>query len=103
MYKSQHTAKLEEAVQGYFFGLNEQKYDEYEKYLKLRVRPLMEKLVEEEQIDLIEKVAKKGWFEKKQLDDFIKYAGEKHCLSSFAWLLNWKKEMYGFEDKDFSL
>lgn len=105
MYKNQHAAKLEEAMQGYFETAekNSEKCMEYEKYLKLRIRPLMEKLIEEENIDFMEIAAKKGWFGKTQLDDFIRYAGEKHSLSSFAWLLNWKKKIYGFEDKDFSL
>lgn len=105
MYKNQHMAKLQEAIQGYFFAAetNREKYVEYEKYLKLRVRPLMEKLIEEEDIDTIEAVAEKMWFGQAQLENFLKYAGEKHCISSLAWLLNWKKKMYGFSDKDFSL
>lgn len=105
MYKNQHMMKLEEAICGYFYTkeTSGEKYREYEAYLKLRIRPLMEKLIDEENIELMETVAEKQWFGQAQLENFLKYAGEKHCISSFVWLLNWKKKRYGFVDKDFSL
>lgn len=121
MQENQHIRKLKEAIEGYWMGpileidskngkyfeQNElkqnEKKSEYEKYLKLRVRPLMEYLIEKEDIDKMEDVAEKGWFTAAQLDGFLKIAGEKHCLSSFAWLLQWKKHNFGFKDRDFSL
>ena len=101
--ENQHTRRLREAIDG-FWGAAEDPYrKEHEKYLKLRVRPLMEFLIEKEDLDKMADVAKNGWFTQIQLEGFLKMAGEKHCLSAFVWLLQCKKELYGFTDKDFSL
>lgn len=105
MQENQHMRKLREAIAGYFENdhISEIKKAEYEKYLKLRIRPLMELLIEQEDLDKMETVAKNGWFLPEQIDSFIKTAGERHCLSAFVWLLNLKKEICGFNDKDFLL
>ena len=120
MQENQHTRKLRETIEGYWEILKmsqnctmavqecdvikkENQKAEYEKYLKLRVRPLMEYLIEKEDLEKIEFVAKQGRFSNVQLDGFIQMAGEKHCLSAFVCLLQWKKEICGFKDKDFGL
>lgn len=105
MQENQHMRKLREAIAGYFENdhVSETQRGEYEKYLKLRIRPLMEFLIEQEDLDKMDTAVKNGWFLPAQIDTFIKMAGEKHCLSAFVWLLNLKKEICGFKDKDFSL
>lgn len=106
MQENQHTKKLKEAMEIYWG--NKEKCDtrkrvEAEKYLRLRIRPLMEYLIEQEDLEKIEYVTKKGWFSSWQLDIFLKLAGERHSLSAFVRLLQLKKEICGFQDKSFDL
>ena len=95
--------KLYQALEIWFGGQQENqdaKYQEAEKYLRLRIRPAMEILLEEERMQCLEE---QGWFGRKELDGFIHSASEKEKLRSLIWLLHLKNEKYGYTGKDFSL
>lgn len=97
-------AEIEHVLQDFFQEeVEESRKKECEKYLKLRIRPVMENLIEQEDTERIEKLEAYGWFGAAQTDAFIRIAAEKKCLSSLVWLLNLKKQKYGYKDKDFSL
>ena len=87
--------KLEQALEIYFQenpDRESDKYQEIQKYLKLRIRSVMELLIE-----------KCGWFSVNELENFIRCAQEKAKLRSLVWLLHLKDKKYGYPKKDFSL
>lgn len=98
--------KLEQVLDVYFQDEpdNGQKNSrKQQKYLKLRIRPAMEFLIEKEDTDRMEQLEKCGWFSIKELETFIRCAQEKTRLRSLVWLLHLKNEKYGYQRKDFSL
>ena len=80
--------KLEQALEIYFQenpDRESDKYQEIQKYLKLRIRSVMELLIENEDTERMEQIEKCGW------------------LRSLVWLLHLKDKKYGYPKKDFSL
>ena len=90
--------KLEQALEIYF-----QENQEIQKYLKLRIRSVMELLIENEDTERMEQIEKCGWFSANELENFIRCAQEKAKLRSLVWLLHLKDKKYGYPKKDFSL
>lgn len=101
----QSELKLQCALAGYFdlSDVRENERIEYEKYLKMRVRPASEKVVRMDDTEKLKTLWELGGFTEQQLNILIGIAGEEGKLSSLAWLLRLKKETYGYKDKDFSL
>lgn len=98
--------KLELALETYFQNASageSEEFREAQKYLKLRIRPAMELLIEKEDTERMEQLEKCGWFSGKELEVFIRYAQEKTKLRALVWLLHLKDEKYGYQKKDFSL
>ncbi len=98
--------KLEQALDIYFQDRSDREakeFQEAQKYLKLRIRPAMEFLIEKEDTERMEQLEKHDWFSIKELENFIRYAQEKTKLRSLVWLLHLKDRKYGYWKKDFSL
>ena len=98
--------KLEQALEIYFQenpDRESDKYQEIQKYLKLRIRSVMELLIENEDTERMEQIEKCGWFSANELENFIRCAQEKAKLRSLVWLLHLKDKNYGYPKKDFSL
>lgn len=98
--------KLEQALEIYFQNSpagESEEFREAQKYLKLRIRPAMELLIEKEDTERMEQLEKCGWFSEKELAVFIRYAQEKTKLRALVWLLHLKDEKYGYQKRDFSL
>ena len=98
--------KLEQALEIYFQenpDRESDKYQEIQKYLKLRIRSVMELLIENEDTERMEQIEKCGWFSANELENFIRCAQEKAKLRSLVWLLHLKDKKYGYQKKDFSL
>lgn len=98
--------KLEQALEIYFQGEIDERTEEFreiQKYLRLRIRPAMEFLIEKEDTEKMEQLEKCGWFSAKEMDGFIRCAQDKEKLRSLAWLLHLKDKKYGYQKKDFSL
>lgn len=98
--------KLEQALEIYFQenpNRESDKYQEIQKYLKLRIRSVMELLIENEDTERMEQIEKCGWFSANELENFIRCAQEKAKLRSLVWLLHLKDKKYGYQKKDFSL
>ena len=98
--------KLEGALEIYFDNVPDKEskeFQEAEKYLRLRIRPAMEFLIEKEDIEWMERLEACGWFSGRELEAFIKCAQEKAKLRSLVWLLHFKDKKYGYQKKDFSL
>lgn len=72
--------KLEQVLDVYFQDepdKGSKEFQEAQKYLKLRIRPAMEFLIEKEDTDRMEQLEKCGWFSIKELETFIRCAQEK--------------------------
>ncbi|WP_448782684.1 hypothetical protein [Blautia sp.] len=98
--------KLKQALDIYFGGEPDRETKEFQdaqKYLKLRIRPAMEFLIEKEDTEGMEQLENCGWFSAKELESFIRCAREKAKLRSLVWLLYLKDRKYGYQKKDFSL
>ena len=98
--------KLKQAIERYFqegTDRSQKEYQEAEKYLRLRIRPAMEFLVESEETDRMSVLEQQGWFGEKELDAFIRKARECGKIRSLVWLLHLKNDRYGFHEKNFSL
>ena len=83
--------------------MNDRQKEAYGAYLKRRIRPAVEQLIEEEAVEKIEILEKFGWFGKEQLEGFIKMARERSKTASLVWLLHLKNEKYGYEEQEFEL
>lgn len=101
----QQPKKLAAALDGFFreSGVTVRQKEEYGAYLKRRIRPAVEQLIEEEAVDKIERLEALGWFGKEQLDGFMKIARERSKTASLVWFLHLKNEKYGYEEQKFQL
>ena len=110
----QERIKLAMALEGFFLEesetqqlqqtMDQQMYlEEYGYYLKRRIRPAVEMLIEADAVDKIEKLETQGWFGKKELESFIEIARRKKKTMALAFLMQLKDRKYGYEDRDFSL
>lgn len=62
-------------------------------YLKRRIRPAMEYLIVQENIDGMKKMADRGWFGEQELNGFLTRAGELKKWDAFRVLLAWKNHI----------
>ena len=62
-------------------------------YLKRRIRPAMEYLIVQENIDGMKKMADRGWFGEQELNGFLSRAGELKKWDAFRVLLAWKNHI----------
>ena len=101
----QERIRLACALEGFF---SEEKDKEAEKkvygqYLKRRIRPAMEALIQEENVLKMEQLEAKGWFGAEELDQFIAVARKERRLESLVWLMRLKDQKYGYKEKKFDL
>lgn len=105
----QEKIKMACALEGFFqkktpLSDEERKiHGEYENYLRRRIRPVMEYLILEEDLEKIEELEKYGWWGKTELEQFLNVALKQQKVESLVWLLNLKDCKYGYEDRDFTL
>ena len=72
---------------------NEEVEKEDAVYLKRRIRPAMEYLIGQENIDGMKKLADRGWFGEQELNGFLTKAGELEKWDAFRVLLAWKNHI----------
>ena len=100
----QEPVRLAVALRGFFLPqTGEEEKEAYGRYLKNRIRPAVEALIDEDQVEKLEKIESLGWLEGKNIDVFIRIARQGQKNAALVWLLHLKKEKYGFKDRDFSL
>ena len=94
--------RLDLAARCYFSGeASPEESRELEAYLKRRVRPLMELLMQQDALPKLEQLA--GWLTPQLAEDGLDMAVRLKKTEAFVWLLRWKAEHSGFSDRDFSL
>lgn len=101
----QEPVKLAIALRCFFMeqGPDEEQRRAYGQYLKKRIRPAAEQLIEEEGVEQLACLEQQGWISENLLETFIRRARERGKTASLVWLLHLKNEKYGYKDKDFSL
>ncbi len=106
METKQAPLKLRLALEGYLSPGEqgeEKERQAYEDYLRRRVRPAVEMLMEQNRIEDILRMEEQGWFGARELDEFISMAAKKGKTACWMDLVRRKAEHYGFPDRDFSL
>ncbi|MDC7290388.1 hypothetical protein NXH76_21600 [Blautia schinkii] len=101
----QEPVRLAVALRGFFLeeGVEDSERGEYGRYLKQRIRPAVEHLIEQDDVEKIEKLEQMGWFHERELESFICRAREHNRPAVLMWLMHLKNEKYGFRDRDFTL
>ena len=101
----QERIKLACALEGFFTEEKDKEAEKiaYGQYLKRRIRPAMEALIQEENVLKMEQLETKGWFGAEELDQFIAIARKERRLESLVWLMKLKDSKYGYKDKKFEL
>lgn len=104
----QEPVRLAVALRAFFLeeGVSGEEREAYAAYLQRRLRPAVRQLIEEDDVERLDRLKALGWFQKlgkQQLDDFLKMAGERKKTGSMVWLLHVKEELCGYEDRDFGL
>lgn len=101
----QEPLKLKIALQEYFSEetLEETERKAYGAYLKKRIRPAGELLLEQGETKKLFLLEEAGFFGKKELDGFLKTARERGWYRDWILLLKRKAERYGFQEEEFSL
>ena len=78
-------------------------WQDYEAYLRRRVRPAAEELMEQNRIEAILQMEEMGWLDGGVLEQLIAAASEKNKTACWMALVKRKGERYGFGSRDFSL
>lgn len=101
----QERIRLACALEGFFSEEDgkETEKSAYGQYLKRRIRPAMEALIREENVEKMELLEEQGWFGAAELDQFLAIARKEHRLESLVWLMKLKDSKYGYKDKTFEL
>ena len=101
---NQEEVRLALALEGFFLEdtLQAQK-EEFGQYLRRRIRPTMEALIDKDDVEKMEQLKDLGWLEGIPVEGFLKSARNKKKQAAMVWLLHLKDEKYGYADRDFTL
>lgn len=106
MDKSAQDRKLRQILEVFFGNENEkepQTSEEAERYVKMRIRSVMEILIEEEDTQKMEILEKRGWIGERELESYIRTAREEEKPAALMWLLHLKNRKYGYHQEKFDL
>lgn len=101
---AQEPVRLRLALEGFFRpDMEPEGKKKLEAYLKRRKRPVMEALMNADDLPRLQMLEDLGWLDAGLVDDGLEMAARLKKSEAFVWLLGLKAEKYGFPDKDFSL
>lgn len=96
--------RLPLAAEAYFSGeATPEQTRELERYLKRRIRSVLELLIQEEELPKLERLAGAGWLNPGLIEDVLDMAIRLKKPEAYVWGLKWKADNYGFTDRDFTL
>lgn len=98
----QATVRLTLALDGFFAeeGFTPQQQQAFADYLKLRIRPALQSMIVQEDIDRIQRVDTLGWLSASVVEEGLSYAIAQKKTQSFLCLLKSKAKNYGFPDRN---
>ena len=101
---SRESVRLAAALRGYFTPdcADEVQRNAYGEYLRSRVRPTAAALMEGNRVKALEQFEGETFFSQPLVDEFLKQAMELDRPEIIVWLLQCKKQRFGFPDRDFS-
>lgn len=100
----QEPVRLSIALNEFFSSdLDGPAYAAYAAYIKRRLGPAVDELVEREDLAGLEALRKLGWLDRQQVEEGIAAARHKKRIAALVWLLQIKGTDHGYHDKDFSL
>ena len=100
----QEKLRLSIALQDYFEeSCPEQYTDAYGQYLRRRIRPAAERLMETEEFDKLSVLWDMGLISPQLLDSLLIESVQKGATASMVWLLQLKNEKLGFKRAEFEL
>lgn len=101
---SRESVRLAAALRGYFTPdcADKVQRNAYGEYLRSRVRPTAAALMEENRVKDLEQFEGETFFSQPLVDEFLKQAMELDRPEIIVWLLQSKKQRFGFPDRDFS-
>lgn len=99
----QEKIKLYIALSAFFETEDTEWKERCRTYLKKRFRPAMSELIRRGDVLHIRALAAEGWLTEETLDSFIHEAVQTGRPEVCALLLNLKRELFGFHDREFTL
>ena len=99
----QESVRLRIALDCFFSEQEPQRRETYGRYLKRRILPAAETLLRDEAFEKLEALYALDWIGLPELDRLLRRAEEDRLIPGFLWLLQKKKENFGFPDRDFAL
>lgn len=99
----QAAVRLELALNGFFSeeAFTCQQKQAFADYLKTRIRPAVQSLIEQDDTDKIQRMDALDWMSASIVDENILYAIRQNKTQGFLCLLKIKAEKYGFHDRNF--
>ena len=101
----QAPVRLELALLGFFQpdGYTDKQHRDFGDYLRLRIRPAAEALLQRDALDKLQVLEELGWMDASVIEDCMDYAIRNQKTQAFIWLLEQKTRKYGFHDRSFDL
>lgn len=105
MTSGQAAVRLELALRGFFApdGFTPQQHDAFGAYLRERIRPAAQLLLEREEWEQLKVLNAQGWLSRAVVEDLLTAAIAEKNTTAFLSLLQLKAEKYGFPDRDLEL
>lgn len=100
----QEPVRLSIALEDFFrSGTDAGAREAYGQYLRRRLQPAAAALIAADDTVRLAQLAAQGWLTAGQTDRCIRLAAKEGKTAALVWLLRWKGETYGFQDRDLSL
>lgn len=105
MSSKQAAVRLELALLGFFQsdGYTDKQHRDFGDYLRLRIRPAAEALIQRDALEQLQTLEELGWMDASVIEDCMDYAIRNQKTQAFIWLLERKNRKYGFHDRSFAL
>ena len=105
MSSKQAAVRLELALLGFFQsdGYTDKQHRDFGDYLRLRIRPAAEALIQRDALEQLQTLEELGWMDASVIEDSMDYAIRNQKTQAFIWLLEQKTRKYGFHDRSFAL
>ena len=84
-----------------FFNPDADHRQEYGTYLRSRILPAAQLLIDREDTEKLQVLRELGWLPGP--DELLRYAAQHGKMAAFAWLLELKQETIGFRRKDWKV